>query len=58
VVPDDFELFCLGFILIEDCVATINIPLHTGGAKKSPLKQKLDQSQQKMLLFQQVAVLY
>jgi hypothetical protein len=55
VVPDNFEFFCLGFILIEDCVATLNIPLHTGG--KGPLK-KLDQSQQKMLLFQQVAVLY
>jgi hypothetical protein len=39
VVPDDFEFFCLGFILIEDCVATINIPLHTGGQKK-PIKTK------------------
>jgi hypothetical protein len=55
VVPDNFEFFCLEFILVEDCVATFNIPLHTGG--KGPLK-KLDQSQQKMLLFQQVAVLY
>jgi hypothetical protein len=31
VVPDNFELFCLGFILVEDYVATLNIPLHTGG---------------------------
>jgi hypothetical protein len=31
VVPDNFEFFCLGFILIEDCFATLNIPLHTGG---------------------------
>jgi hypothetical protein len=38
VVPDNFELFCLGFILVEDCVATLNIPLHTGG-KKGPLKK-------------------
>jgi hypothetical protein len=44
VVPDNFELFCLGFILVEDCIATLNIPLHTGG--KRPIK-KLDQSQQK-----------
>jgi hypothetical protein len=39
VVLDNFELFCLGFILVEDCVATLNVPLHTGG--KGPLK-KLD----------------
>jgi hypothetical protein len=38
VVPDDFEFFCLGFILIEDCVATLNIPLHTGGQKR-PIKK-------------------
>jgi hypothetical protein len=31
VVPDNFELFCLGFILVEDRVATLNVPLHTGG---------------------------
>jgi hypothetical protein len=37
VVPDNFEFFCLGFILIEDCVATLNIPLHTRG-EKGPLK--------------------
>jgi hypothetical protein len=37
VVPDNFEFFCLGFILIEDCVATLNIPLHTGG--KRPIKK-------------------
>jgi hypothetical protein len=36
VVPNNFELFCLGFILIEDCVAPLNVPLHTGG--KAPLK--------------------
>jgi hypothetical protein len=37
VVPDNFEFFCLGFILIEDCVATLNIPLHIGG--KRPIKK-------------------
>jgi hypothetical protein len=37
VVPDNFELFCLGFILVEDCVATLNVPLHTGG--KRPIKK-------------------
>jgi hypothetical protein len=35
VVPDDFEFFCLRFILIEDCVATLDIPLHIGGQKKA-----------------------
>jgi hypothetical protein len=37
VVPDNFELFCLEFILVEDCVATLNVPLHTGG--KRPIKK-------------------
>jgi hypothetical protein len=37
VVPDNFEFFCLGFILVEDCVATLNIPLHTGGER--PIKK-------------------
>jgi hypothetical protein len=33
VVPNNFELFCLGFILIENCVANVNVPLHTWGKK-------------------------
>jgi hypothetical protein len=37
VVPNNFEFFCLEFILIEDCVATLNTPLHTGG--KRPIKK-------------------
>jgi hypothetical protein len=37
VVPDNFELFCLGFILVEDYFATLNIPLHTG--EKRPIKK-------------------
>jgi hypothetical protein len=45
VVLNNFELFCLGFILVEDCVETLNVPLHTGG--KNPLK-KLVQSQQNL----------
>jgi hypothetical protein len=36
VVPDNFEFFCLGFILVEDCVATLNIPLHI---RKRPIKK-------------------
>jgi hypothetical protein len=45
VVPNNFELFCLGFILIEYCVAPLNVLLHTGG--EGPLK-KLVKSQQNL----------
>jgi hypothetical protein len=33
VVPNNFELFCLWFILVEDCAAILNVPLHIGGER-------------------------
>jgi hypothetical protein len=36
VVPNNFELFCLRFILVEDCIAPLDVPLHT--RKKGSIK--------------------
>jgi hypothetical protein len=51
VVPDDFEFFCLRFILIEDCIATLDIPLHIGGAKKRPIKKTISVTTKNVVVF-------
>jgi hypothetical protein len=50
VVPNIFELFCLWFILVEDCVAILNVPLHTGGERGIKKTSSVTQNLQKTVL--------